>query len=89
MALGAQRGEVLGLMLSEGLRPALVGLALGLVASAGVTRVVQSMLYQTRALDVGVFVVVSAALLMVAAVACLLPAWRSSRLDPMKALRAE
>jgi predicted permease len=89
MALGAQRGEVLGLMLSEGLRPALVGLGLGLAASAAVTRVVQSMLYQTRALDAGVFVVVSAALLVVAAVACLLPAWRSSRLDPMKALRAE
>jgi len=89
MALGAQRNEVLGLMLGDGLRPALAGLALGLAASAGVTRVVQSMLYQTRALDVGVFVVVSAALLVVAAMACLLPAWRSSRLDPMKALRAE
>jgi predicted permease len=89
MALGAQRNEGVRLMLGEGLRPAFVGLALGLVASAGVTRVVQSMLYQTRALDVGVFVVVSAALLLVAAVACLLPAWRSSRLDPMAALRAE
>jgi predicted permease len=89
MALGAQRNEVVRLMLSEGLRPALVGLALGLAASAGVTRVVQSMLYQTRALDPMVFVVVTAALLVVAAMACLLPAWRSSRLDPMKALRAE
>ena len=89
MALGAQRNEVVRLMLAEGLRPAFVGLALGLVASAGVTRVVQSMLYQTRALDPMVFVGVTAALLMVAAVACLLPAWRSSRLDPMKALRAE
>jgi ABC-type antimicrobial peptide transport system permease subunit len=89
MALGAQRNEVVRLMLGEGLRPAFVGLALGLAASAGATRVVQSMLYQTRALDVGVFVVVSAALLLVAAAACLLPAWRSSRLDPMAALRAE
>jgi predicted permease len=89
MALGAQRNEVVRLMLSEGLRPALVGLALGLVASAGVTRVAQSMLYQTRALDPMVFVVVTTALLVVAAMACLLPAWRSSRLDPMKALRAE
>jgi len=89
MALGAQRNEVVRLMLAEGLRPAFVGLALGLVASAGVTRVVQSMLYQTRALDPMVFVGVTAALLVVAAVACLLPAWRSSRLDPMKALRAE
>jgi predicted permease len=89
MALGAQRNEVVRLMLGEGLRPAFVGLALGLAASAGVTRVVQSMLYQTRALDPIVFVVVTGALLVVAAVACLLPAWRSSRLDPMKALRAE
>jgi predicted permease len=89
IALGAQRGEVLGLMLGDGLRPALVGLALGLAASAAVTRLVQSMLYQTQALDVGVIAAVSAALLAVAAVACLLPAWRTSRLNPVEALRAE
>jgi predicted permease len=89
IALGAQRGEVLRLMLGDGLRPAFVGLAVGLAASAAVTRLVQSMLYQTRALDPVVFVLVAGALLVVAAVACLVPAWRSSRLDPMVALRAE
>jgi ABC-type antimicrobial peptide transport system permease subunit len=89
IALGAQRSEVLGLMLSDGLRPAFAGLALGLLASAGITRAVQSMLYQTRALDPIVFVAVAAALLLVAAAACLLPAWRSSRLEPMAALRSE
>lgn len=89
IALGAQRSEVLGLMLSDGLRPAFAGLALGLLASAGITRAVQSMLYQTRALDPIVFVAVAASLLVVAAAACLLPAWRSSRLEPMAALRSE
>jgi len=77
------------LMLSDGLRPALYGLVLGLGASALVTRLLQSMLYETKALDPVIFAVVSLVLLLVSAAACLLPAWRASRLDPMQALRAE
>ena len=89
IALGAQREQVARLMLGDGLRPALYGLVLGLGASALVTRLIESMLYQTRALDPTVLVIVSLILVGVAAAACLLPAWRSSRLDPMQALRTE
>jgi putative ABC transport system permease protein len=75
--------------LIDGLKPALVGLVLGLSASAGVVRLIRSMLYETRPLDPAVFAAVSGALMLVAAAACMLPAWRASRLDPMQALRTE
>ena len=89
IALGAQRDQVLRLILSEGLRPAVVGLVLGLLASVGVTRLVQSMLYKTQPLDPIVFLSVTATLLLVAAIACVWPAWRTSRLDPMETLRSD
>jgi predicted permease len=89
MALGAQRDQVLRLMLFDGLRPAIIGLALGALASAGITQLIGSMLYDTRPLDPLVYVTVTLSLLMVATLACMIPAWRASRLDPMQALRAE
>ena len=89
IALGARRESVLGLVMVDGLKPALIGLALGLSASAGVVRLIRSMLYETKPLDPAVFATVAAALLAVAALACVLPAWRASRLDPMQALRTE
>ena len=89
MALGAQRDQVLRLVMVDGLRPALIGLVFGLGASAAVARLINSMLYETRPLDPAVFSAVAALLLGVAAVACLVPAWRASRLDPMQALRME
>jgi predicted permease len=89
MALGAQREQVMRLMLSDGLRPAIFGLLLGLVASAGVAHLIQSMLYGTPALDPAVFLVVSVTLLLVACAACAVPAWRASRLDPVIALRMD
>ncbi len=89
MALGAQREEILRLMLGDGLRPALYGLTIGLVASIWAVRVIQSMLYGTQPLDPAIFASVAASILVVAALACLVPAWKASRIDPMQALRME
>jgi predicted permease len=89
MALGAQRPQVLRLMLGDGLRPALYGLALGLAAAAATVRLIQSMLYRTEPFDPAIFVAVAGTLLLVAALACFIPAWRASRIDPMQALRIE
>jgi predicted permease len=89
LALGAQRGQVLRLMVGDGLRPAIYGLVLGLAASAGAVRLIQSMLYGTRPLDPAIFAAVAATLLLVAVLACLVPAWRASRINPMQALRTE
>lgn len=89
IALGAQREQILRLMLVEGLQPVVIGLAVGLCTSAAVTREIQSLLYGTRPLDPTVFGLVSFVLLLVSGAACVLPAWRASRLDPMRALRIE
>ncbi len=87
IALGAQREQVLRMILVDGLRPAVIGLFLGLVTSAAVGRLISSILYETAPLDPAVFAAVSGTLLLVAAIACMLPAWRASRLDPVQALR--
>jgi len=89
MTLGAQQTQVLRLVLLDGLRPAILGLFLGLVASAAVVRLVKSMLYETEPLDPVVFFAVSLILILVAATACIIPAWRASRLDPVSSLRAD
>jgi putative ABC transport system permease protein len=89
IALGAQREQVLRLMLLDGLKPAIFGLILGLIASAATVRLIRSLLFGTQPLDLAVFALVTFVLLVVAAIACLIPAWRASRLDPMQALRTE
>jgi putative ABC transport system permease protein len=89
LALGAPRKQVLRKMLADGLLPAVIGLALGLAASAAASRLMRDMLYETQPLDPWVFAAVSATLIAVAALACIVPAWRASRLDPVQALRTE
>lgn len=89
IALGARREQLLRTVLFDGIRPALLGLVVGLGASALAVRLISSMLYQTEPLDPIIFASVAALLLAVATLACLLPAWRASHLDPIQALRTE
>ncbi len=89
MALGAQRSRVVGLVLKEGALLAAVGAAIGLGGAYLVGRAMQSTLYGVGAMDARAFGMVAALLLAAALVACLLPAWRASRVEPMTALRDE
>lgn len=89
MALGAARQNILKDTLIDGMRPALIGLVLGIAGSAAVTQTIRSVLYGTSPFDTAVFVSVIGTLLLTAAVACLLPALRATRIEPMRALRTE
>jgi predicted permease len=89
IALGAQRKQLMGKMLLDGMGPALFGLILGLAASIEAGRLMRDLLYEIKPLDPAVFAAVATMLLAVAALACIVPAWRASRLDPMQALRME
>jgi predicted permease len=89
IALGAKREHVMRKMLLDGMRPAVLGLVVGLAASLEAGRLMRDLLYEIKPLDPAVYAAVAATLLAVAAIACFVPAWRASRLDPMQALRSE
>jgi putative ABC transport system permease protein len=85
MALGAARSQAL--VVGQGMALALGGVAIGLVAAFAVTRFLSSQLYGVGATDVPTFVGVSGLLIGIALIACLLPAMRATRVDPVTALR--
>jgi putative ABC transport system permease protein len=89
LALGAQRSDLLRLILQQGMTVVAVGVVVGIVASIALTRLMATLLYGTSATDPITFFALSMALLFVALVACWLPARRASAVDPIIALHAE
>jgi putative ABC transport system permease protein len=89
MALGAKPGDVLRLVLRQGVRLALLGVVLGLAGALVLARVLWSLLYQVSAADPATFLLVSAIAIGVAALACYLPARRATGVEPSRALRSE
>jgi ABC-type antimicrobial peptide transport system permease subunit len=89
MVLGAPPRQVLGFVLTKGMRPVVIGVVLGIAASAVLTRFLESQVYGTSTLDPLAFLLPSFCFLIAVFVACQWPAKRATRMDPASVLRAE
>ena len=89
MALGAQGRDVLLMIVRQGTKLILLGLAIGLAGAYALTRLMTSLLFGVTAKDPFTFAVVAMVLAIVALLACYVPAWRATKVDPMEALRCE
>jgi len=89
MALGADRGDVLRMILGQGARLAFIGAGIGILAAFGLTRLMASQLFGVTATDPITFLCVAILIVLVALVACYVPARRATRVEPAVALRYE
>jgi len=89
MALGAQRRDVLGLVLIKGMKLTGIGIGIGVTGALGLTRVLSSLLFEIKPIDPLTFMTIPLLLVSVAVLACWLPARKAARIDPMEALRYE
>jgi predicted permease len=89
LALGASLSNVLRMIVLEGMRPVLLGLAIGTVAALALSKVISSLLYEVKATDPATFLTVAVVLALVALFASMIPAYRAGKVDPMLALRCE
>ena len=89
LALGARISDVLRMVIIEGMRPTLIGVAIGLVVALAMGRLVASLIFQVRPTDPVTFIAVATLLALIALVACIVPAYRASKVDPLIALRNE
>jgi ABC-type antimicrobial peptide transport system permease subunit len=87
MALGAQIVDVLRLVLSRAMALAAIGIGIGVVGAIALTRYLTSMLFGVKPIDVVTFIAVAVVLALVVLVACLVPARRATKIDPLEALR--
>ena len=89
MALGAQSGDVVKLVIGQGMKLAIIGVTIGLIASLALTRTMKTLLFGIRATDPVTFAAIALLLTFVALLACFVPARRATTIDPLTTLRQE